>query len=116
MHTHLTPGTTLSDHYAALLSAQASSGLSMQRFAALHGVSACTLYLWRRRLSAAAPSSVEDGPRLVAVDVVGSARPADVFAAADRYEIQLANGLRLRVPTDFVAARVAELLSVLRTC
>jgi hypothetical protein len=116
MHTRPTHGAALSDHYATLLAAQASSGLSMQRFAALHGVSACTLYLWRRRLSAATPSMVEDGPRLVAVDVVGSARPADAVGAADRYEIQLANGLSLRLPTDFVAARVVELVTMLRTC
>jgi transposase-like protein len=116
MHTHPTSGTTLSDHYASLLAAQESSGLSMQRFAALHGVSACTLYMWRRRLSAAASGAADDAPRLVAVDVVGSVRPAEVGTADDRYEIQLANGLSLRVPTDFVAARVAELVSTLRTC
>lgn len=116
MHSHPTSGTTLSDHYASLLAAQASSGLSMQRFAALHGVSACTLYMWRRRLSAADSRSADVGPRLVAVDVVGKARASDAGTGAERYEIWLASGLHLRLPSNFVAARVAELVSTLRTC
>jgi hypothetical protein len=116
MRTHPTSETTLSDHYASLLAAQASSGLSMQRFAALHGVSACTLYVWRRRLSAAASGAADDAPRLVTVDVVGSARSADVGTADGRYELQLPGGLRLLLPPTFVVARVAELVTTLRTC
>ena len=121
MHTHSTPstnGSTRSEHYAALLAAQTSSGLSMQRFAALHGVSPCTLYQWRRRMSAADSRSADGGPRLVAVDIVGSARTVRAAGLEfdERYELQLANGLRLRLPSNFVAARVAELVSTLRTC
>jgi transposase-like protein len=40
----------LAAHYAQLLAAQAGSGLSVTTFAEQAGVSAATLYSWRRRL------------------------------------------------------------------
>jgi len=51
----------------------------MQHFAALHGVSACTLYLWRRRLAAADSVALTGSTRLVAVDVIDALEPCVVF-------------------------------------
>lgn len=49
--------TYLTEHYRALLAEQASSGLSVCQFAASRGLSAPTLYQWRRR-----PAGVEREP------------------------------------------------------
>lgn len=107
------PG-NLADHYAALLTQQASSGVSMRHFARLAGVSACTLYAWKRRLAAdGTATTAGSGPGLVTVDVIGrGARPSETGS----YEIGFTNGTSLRVPSDFDAARVGELVLVLRAC
>ena len=107
-------GSDLAAYYGRLLTTHAAGNLTMREFASLHGVSACTLYCWRRRLAA-----LDDGPepatgKLVAVDVVGGAREADSTTVG--YEVLLTNGARLRVPRDFAASRVAELLAVMRSC
>jgi transposase-like protein len=101
----------LGRHYSALLARQEASGLSMRRFAALHDVSACTLYQWKRRLAADRDAQTCEGGRLLAVDVVdeGEARTRE-----NTYEISFADGTCLRVPRDFDAARVAELVAVVR--
>jgi hypothetical protein len=108
------PGQDLAAHYSRLLTKQAASRLTMREFAALHGVSACTLYFWRRRLAAEGGGVQAASGTLAAVDVVGSARAPD--AAPVGYEVLLTNGVHLRVPHDFAASRVAELLSVMRSC
>ena len=46
-------------YWADLLQKWERSGLSIQAFAALHGVHFTTLYAWRRRLRASAPAFVE---------------------------------------------------------
>jgi hypothetical protein len=101
----------LAAHYESLLSEHAASGLSMRQFAAQCGVSAWTLYQWNRRLAVGRPTARSQASRLLAVDVVG------VHGAAGRastYELSLADGICLRVPHDFDAARVAELLALVR--
>jgi hypothetical protein len=50
----------------------------------------------------------------VAVKVVDRRDITD--GASDGFEISLANGHRVRVPTRFDAGRLAELLTVLRAC
>lgn len=104
----------LAAHYERLLTRQAASHLTMREFAALHGVSACTLYVWRRRLAAESEGVRASSGTLVAVDVVGGAREPDSTTVG--YEVLLANGARLRVPPDFAASRVAELLELMRSC
>ncbi len=101
----------LESHYSQLLASHASSGLSLRRFAALHGVSAWTLYGWRRRLSSKSTITPIAEPQLIAVDVT-RAQPG----SASTYEIALPGGACLRLPRDFEACRVAELLEVLRPC
>ncbi len=108
------PDQDLAAHYSRLLTKQAASPLTMREFAALHGVSACTLYSWRRRLAALDDGSESTTGKFVAVDVVGSAREPDSTPVG--YEVLLTNGVRLRVPPGFTASRVAELLEVIRSC
>jgi len=82
-------GSDLAAYNGRLLTTHAAGNLTMREFASLHGVSACTLYYWRRRLAA-----LDDGPepatgKLVAVDVVGGAREPDsttLLASLARFE------------------------------
>ena len=106
----------LGEHYARLLAEQAGSGLTMQQFAARHGVTACTLYFWRRRLASASTTSSARslrGSGLVAVNVLGRSGARD---ESPGYEVCLPNGVCVRVPTGFDSSRVAELLEVARSC
>lgn len=84
----------------------------MRQFAAAVGVSARTLYAWKRRLElddagTTAPS------KLVAVDVIGHDMGR---LGSESYTIAFPSGASLRVPRDFDAERVSELVMVLRTC
>lgn len=101
----------LAAHYADLLSKQESSDLSMREFAAQHGVSACTLYQWKRRLSSDPSAARSEVGSLVAVDVI---QQADMRTRAEVYELSFANGASLRLPRDFDVARVAELVALVR--
>ena len=71
----------LAGWYAAMLDRQSESGMSVTDFAASAGVSAWTLYQWRRRL-AEDDGGREAAPRLVEVAVLPSAAPATARAAA----------------------------------
>jgi hypothetical protein len=61
---------SLEAHYATLLASHATSGLSLRSFAARHGLSAWTLYGWRRRLAIKSSNARVSEPQLVAVDVL----------------------------------------------
>ena len=85
----------------------------MRELAMRHGVSTWTLYEWKRRLDAErrerkAPS------RFVAVDVVDPSRGE--LEASVCYEVILPDGCRVRVPSSFSGARVAELIAAVRSC
>lgn len=78
----------------------------MRQFADEAGVSAWTLYTWKRRLRESRSASAPSDPELVAVEIVGGRK--SIRAGTGEYEIALANGARLRVPRDFDAARVSS--------
>jgi hypothetical protein len=82
-----------------------ASGLSVRAFCARHRLAEPRFYSWRRQL--------RQRQRLVAdflpVHVLAQAEPA----AEDRLEVVLAGGRRLRVPPDFDAATLRQLLVVL---
>lgn len=104
----------LSRWYAAALAAQASSGLSMADYAVEIGVTAATLYQWRRRLSSGEVVGSEggSGPRLVEVTV----SPGGV-AAADPLVVRLADGRRaIEVPRGFDSEDLRRLVTVLESC
>ena len=101
-------------HYAALLSEQEQSGLSVRSFAMSRGLSPVTLYVWRGKLGRTRRRAPAASAGLLAVDVVG--RDEQDVHRLDSFEVSLVNGHRVRVPPRFDAARLTELLAVLRGC
>jgi transposase-like protein len=69
-------GPDRAEHYRALLAEQARSELSVTEFAEEVGLSAATLYAWRRRLSGARAEDREPGRELLEVQVTDGERPA----------------------------------------
>ena len=101
-------------HYLGLLEEHELRGGSLRAFAAERGLSVWTLYGWRRRLGRTRRRRSRGTSGLVAVDVVDQVRPTS--EATDGFELILSDGCRVRVPANFAAARLAELIAVLRSC
>ena len=95
--------------YRAALELQADSGLSMPEFASRAGVSAWTLYDWRRRL--AAPSVGDASPRLVEVEVVPSAPSGGMHLT-----VFLHSDHRIEVPADLDVSGLRRLIGALESC
>ena len=89
--------------------------MSVRRFAITHGLSPLTLYVWRRKLGRTRSRKTgADRAGLVAVDVLERDDVGvDSFGG---FEVSLSSGHRVRVPTNFDAAGLAKLLTVLRAC
>jgi hypothetical protein len=85
-----------------------ASGESAAVFASVVGVSAGTLWRWRRELSRETVSE-STGPALARLVEV---RPT-ALAADDWFEIRLAAGLRIGVPASFDEVALERLLRVL---
>lgn len=100
----------LADWYRALLERQAESGLSVTDFAASAGVSAWTLYEWRRRL-AGSSGGRDTAPRLVELAVVPASEPAGTGIRVD-----LRSGHRLEVRAGFDDHELRRLIGVLESC
>jgi hypothetical protein len=101
----------LSGWYSSILDLQARSGLNMRDFAAGAGVSAWSLYQWRRRLSGAVGRHDEPAPRLVEV-AVAQKEPSQ----ADCLHVRLRCGHRVDVPSDFDSDGLRRLIEVLESC
>jgi hypothetical protein len=97
--------------YRALLERQAESGLSVADFAASAGVSAWTLYEWRRRLAGSGDDR-DAAPRLVEVSVVPSPPPS----MGTGIVVQLRSGHRLDVSAGFDDHDLRRLIGVLESC
>ena len=100
--------------YAAALAHQARSGLSVTEFARQLGVSAGTLYEWRRRLgpTGSRVSVAAASTQLVEVKV---ARPTDVTGSA--FVLRLAAGSDcIEVPGSFDADALRRLIAVVESC
>ena len=89
-----------------VLAALHRSGKPVRAFAAEHGLAPQRLYLWRRRLGGAEPTTFQE---LVVRPVAGRASPD----ASSGFEIVLASGDVVRVPPSFDGAALARLLEVL---
>lgn len=90
------------------------SGLTAKEFAAETGINAGTLQFWRYKLTRGTPASARRRARRAAASIVSSiveVRPAP--AEESRFEIELGNGRRVRVPVVFDATALRSLLSVL---
>lgn len=86
--------------------------MSVTDFAASTGVSAWTLYQWRRRL-AGSDGERNDSPRLVEVAVLPSAAAA---SAAASLSVELRSGHRLEVRAGFDGNELRRLIGVLESC
>lgn len=96
--------------YRAVLERQAESGLSVTDFAASAGVSAWTLYDWRRRL-AGSDGDRGAAPRLVEVTVVPTPAPTGTGI-----RVRLRSGHRLDVRAGFDDHELRRLIGVLESC
>lgn len=101
--------------YAEALAEQAASGLSMAAFAEELGVTATTLYHWKRRLAeenSTAPASRARRGGLIEVainDEVPTAGP-------DGFVVRLKQERCVEVPRDFEASALQRLIEVLEAC
>jgi len=101
----------LATWYSAVLEQQATSGLSVTDFAEEVGVSPCTLYQWRRRLSAAIPNELPP-PQLIEVAI---ARPES--SSDSGLVVRLGDGRRsIAVPAGFDGDELRRLVTALEKC
>ena len=95
--------------YGAVLEAQIRSGLSVCDYAERIGVTATTLYLWRRRLGQA--GDVRDRVKLVEVAV------AKAEGCREALVVRLGDGRRsIEVPHGFDDDNLRRLIAVLESC
>jgi hypothetical protein len=103
----------LAGWYATILEQQAESGLSVAEFAARSGLSAWTLYQWRRRLLSLDSDQATKAPRLIEVAV---ARQVSADAAGILV-VRLGDGRRsIAVPAGFDSDELRRLMAVLESC
>lgn len=98
--------------YSSLLEQQAASGLSVTEFASRVGLTAWTLYQWRRRLSASVDMESATPPELIEVGIAGPRR-----CIGDGMVLRLGDGRRsIEVPPGFDGDELRRLVSVLESC
>jgi len=105
----------LAQWYAEVLADQASSGLSVAEYADEIGVTASTLYHWRRRL--AEDESDSHGRRpygLVEVAIEDDRRAGKSEAA--QLVVRLDSGRSIEVPAGFDGVELRRLVAVLESC
>lgn len=102
----------LASWYSSLLEQQAASGLSVTEFATRVGVSAWTLYQWRRRLPLATGAEPTPTPKLIEVAIT---RPSP--CAGSGMVVRLGDGRRsIAVPAGFDGDELRRLVSVIESC
>ena len=91
------------------------SGLTAREFAAETGINAGTLQFWRYKLRKGEPVSARrraTGAKNPILSSIVEVRPS-VATEEMRFEIDLANGRRLRVPAAYEASALKALLAIL---
>ena len=105
----------LAEWYAAILEQQAASGLSVTAFAEQVGLSAWTLYDWRRRLSwseSPGHGCLRAEPKLIEVAI---AQPGPVHDAP--MVVRLGDGRRsIAIAPGFDSGELRRLVAVLESC
>jgi transposase-like protein len=91
-----------------LLSEQQASGLSVRRFARERGISAWTLYEWRRRFRR------QEANAKRATFVQLEFKRAAICAPT--ISVELSSGMRVHVPSGFEERELRRLLGVLASC
>lgn len=105
----------LTQWYAEVLADQASSGLSVAEYAVEIGVTASTLYGWRRRLKDREAGAGRPASPFGLVEVeVSDGRDEGETAAS--LAVRLGGNRRVEVPRGFDAADLRRLVTVLESC
>ena len=95
-----------------------SSGLTAKEFAAEMGLKAGTLQFWSCKLKQADRRAVAPRVSRATVPVVSSfleVAPVAIRDGDQRFEVELANGRRLRVPSTFDPATLQKLVTARET-
>ena len=99
-----------------LVSEQERSGQTAKAFAESRGVSLCTLYWWRSRLSRQPPAT-PSAPALVHIAVRDDRRVGgDARPRTAAFELHIRDDLMIRVPAGFDDGDLRRLLEALRPC
>ncbi len=102
----------LASWYSAALEAQAASGVSVTDYAEQIGVTAATLYQWRRRLS----SSSGDSQGRASLVEVTIGRP-NTASTSGGMIVRLGDGRRsIEVPRSFDGDDLRRLVTLLESC
>lgn len=105
----------LASWYAVALAEQESSGLSVADFADELGVTATTLYHWRRRLAADTAKDGRGSPSSIGlVEVTVGSRV--VAGDTGSFVVRLAADRSIEVPCAFDDADLRRLVTVLESC
>lgn len=96
-----------------------NSEQTLKAFAAREGISYTTILYWRRRLRDGANEKgpgrkAQESVVLTPVHVVSD--PASVDCRSERFQVWLANGVSLEVPSGFEEGELQRLVGVLSTC
>jgi transposase-like protein len=102
--------------YEAILNAQESSGMSVAEAADEVGITATTLYQWRRRLSAMAAPDVDLQPASKLVRVHVRRREEQPREARRSVVLRLGGERSIEVPDGFDADELARLIPVVVAC
>ena len=100
--------------YEAIFNAQESSGMSVSEAADEVGITATTLYQWRRRLSAAPDVDLQPASGLVQVHV--RRREEQPREAPRSIVLRLGGDRSIEVPDGFDADELARLIEVVVAC
>lgn len=109
-------GEALALWYAEALAEQLRRGISVSEFAAEIGVSAVTLYQWRRRLAAGAETDVpvRAAPKGLIELKLDERSPAP--SGRPPFRLDMSEQGVLEIPADFDEQALTRLLGVLRAC
>ena len=94
------------------------SGLTAEQFAAEVGINAGTLQFWKYKLKRPEARMSRRRRTKVPAAIVSSlieVRPSGSVATETRFEIELGNGRRVRVPAAFEPGALKSLLAVLES-
>ena len=97
--------------WAGVVREQERSGKTVQAFAETRGLSAATLYWWRSELKRGARHSSAVELNLAPVTLLERGEPVAPSLVA--FEVTLASGHRVRVPSGFDAESLRRLIAAL---
>lgn len=106
----------LADWYRAALAEQEDSGLSVAEYADEIGVSAATLYQWRRRLESTSSDKRQGGPELIEIVVPEQAALDERPVMRSSLTVHLGSSRSIEVSADFDPVALREVVRALESC